>query len=215
MENIIKILDMTGKESGVYTFDASILEAEKGQQAVKDTVVAFLSGLRAGTACTKGKGQVSGGGAKPFRQKGTGRARSGSSRSPIWTGGGTVFGPQANHNYNKKVNKKVRRLALRRAFTERLIAGDIIIVDEVTVETPKTKEVVSFLNAINAGNDVLVVVDDYEMNFYLGASNLPRVDVITADLINVYQLLLFKKIVITKAGLEMIEKRLKGEKIYE
>lgn len=215
MENTVKILDITGKEAGDYTIDASVLEAEKGEQAVKDTVVAFLAGLRAGTACTKSRGMVRGGGAKPWRQKGTGRARAGSSRNPIWRGGGTVFGPQANRNYTKKVNKKVRRLALARVFTEKLASGDVIVVDNAKLDAPKTKGAINFLNAINAGDDALIVVEDYDVNMFLGTQNLPRVEVLTAEVVNVYQILVFKKIVITKSALEMIEKRLKGEKIYE
>ncbi len=215
MENTVKILDMAGKEAGEYTIDASLLTLDKGDQAVKDTVVAFLADLRAGTACTKSRGMVRGGGAKPWRQKGTGRARAGSSRNPIWRGGGTVFGPQANRNYTKKVNKKVRRLALARAFSERLEAGDVIVIDDAKLEVSKTKAAISFLSAINAGDDALLLVEDYDVNMYLGLRNLPRVDVLTADVVNVYQMLLFKKIVITKSALEVIEKRLKGEKIYE
>ncbi len=215
MENTVKILDMTGKEAGDYTIDASLLEAEKGEQAVKDTVVAYLASLRAGTACTKSRGMISGGGAKPWRQKGTGRARAGSSRNPIWRGGGTVFGPQANRNYTKKVNKKVRRLALARAFTDKLAAGNVIVVEDATLSEAKTKAAISFLNAIKAGDDALILVDDYEPNMFLGVQNLPRVEVLTAEVVNVYQLLVFKKIVITKKALAIIENRLKGEKIYE
>ncbi len=215
MNNNVKVLDMTGKDAGEITIDSSVLELEKGTQAVKDTVVSFLNSLRAGTACTKNRAAVSGGGAKPWRQKGTGRARSGSSRSPIWRGGGVVFGPQANRNYTKKVNKKVRRLALSRAFSERLDAGDVIVVDDIKLDAPKTKLANAFFKSINSGEDVLVLVDNYEMNFDLAASNLPKVGVLQADVVNVYQMLLFKKVVITKGGLEVLVKRLKGEKIND
>lgn len=218
MENTIKILDMTGKEAGEYTFDASLLETEKGEQAVKDTVVAFLASLRSGNACTKSRGMVRGGGAKPWRQKGTGRARAGSSRNPIWRGGGVVFGPQANRNYTKKVNKKVRRLALARAFTDKLAEGNVIIVEDTKIDAAKTKAALSFLEAIGAGDDALLLVDAVENsveNICLGTDNLSRIDVLPAELVNVYQLLVFKKIVITKSALVSIEKRLKGEKIYE
>ncbi len=211
MDNTLKVLNMTGGDAGEYTFDASLLEAVKGEQAVKDTVVSFLNGLRATTAHTKSKGMVRGGGAKPWRQKGTGRARAGSNRSPIWRGGGVVFGPQSNANYNKKVNKKVRRLALRRAFTERLIEGSIVIVDDLKIAAMKTKEVVTFLNNINVGQDALILVNEFEPNIFFGAANLPRVDVLEADVVNVYNLLLFKKIIIGKSAIATIEARLKGE----
>ena len=215
MDNTVKVLNMTGGDAGEYTFDASLLEAVKGEQAVKDTVVSFLNGLRASTAHTKSKGMVRGGGAKPWRQKGTGRARAGSNRSPIWRGGGVVFGPQSNANYNKKVNKKVRRLALRRAFTERLIEGSIIIVEDLKIANMKTKEVVAFLKNINVAQDALILVNEFEPNLFFGAANLPRVDVLEAELVNVYNLLLFKKIIIGKSALAAIESRLKGEKIND
>jgi len=215
MDNTLKVLNMTGGDAGEYTFDASLLEAVKGEQAVKDTVVSFLNGLRASTAHTKSKGMVRGGGAKPWRQKGTGRARAGSNRSPIWRGGGVVFGPQSNANYNKKVNKKVRRLALRRAFTERLIEGSIIIVEDLKIANMKTKEVVAFLKNINVAQDALILVNEFEPNLFFGAANLPRVDVLEAELVNVYNLLLFKKIIIGKSALAAIESRLKGEKIND
>lgn len=215
MDNTLKVLNMTGGDAGEYTFDAALLESVKGEQAVKDTVVSFLNGLRATTAHTKSKGMVRGGGAKPWRQKGTGRARAGSNRSPIWRGGGVVFGPQSNANYNKKVNKKVRRLALRRAFTERLIEGSIVIVDDLKIANMKTKEVVAFLKNINVAQDALILVDEFEPNLFFGAANLPRVDVLEADLVNVYNLLLFKKIIIGKSALGAIESRLKGEKIND
>ena len=120
MSNTLDILDCKGARVGEYVIPEGVIELEKGEQAVHDAVVAYLAGLRAGTACTKTRGEVSGGGAKPFRQKGTGRARSGSSRSPVWVGGGTIFGPRPR-SFAKKVNKKVLQLALKRALSERIV----------------------------------------------------------------------------------------------
>ena len=119
MSNTLDILDCKGARVGEYVIPEGVIELEKGEQAVHDAVVAYLAGLRAGTACTKTRGEVSGGGAKPFRQKGTGRARSGSSRSPVWVGGGTIFGPRPR-SFAKKVNKKVLQLALKRALSNGL-----------------------------------------------------------------------------------------------
>lgn len=216
MDNTIKIIDMTGKDAGEYTIDATVLEAEKGAQAVKDTVVAFQNALREGNACTKSRGLVRGGGAKPWRQKGTGRARAGSSRSPIWRGGGVVFGPLANRNYINKVNKKVRTLALRRAFTERLIEGSVIVVDEIKLADKKTKQVVEFIKAIDAGTNVCIIDTDivFNENLIFASSNLYKggkgIDLQDAATLNVYSVLRFKKLVITKAGLDVLVNRMKG-----
>ncbi len=188
------------------------IEVNKGGQAVKDSVVAYMAGLRAGTASTKTRGKVSGGGSKPWRQKGTGRARSGSSRSPVWRGGGVVFGPQPR-SYDKKVNRKVEKLALRRAFTDRLNAGEIIVVDKIAEvcdekKEPKTKKMLAFLNAVAATESVLLLDADVEPEVALSIRNLPEALVLEAANVNTYLMLSFEKIVLTKAGLEALGKRL-------
>lgn len=189
----------------------SWLERDKGEQAVKDSVVAFMAAGRAGTASTKTRGMVAGGGAKPWRQKGNGRARSGSSRSPVWRGGGIAFGPQPR-SYDKKVNKKVEKLALRRAFTDRLDLNEIILVDEIpdmcVNEQPKTKNLVAYLKSVEAGENVLVLDNEVECCLELAARNLPTVFVMRAASVNPYILMYFRKIVITKAGLEALGARL-------
>src|SRR5256714_4582800 len=123
------------------------MEDGKGTQAVHDAVVAYLANQRRGTACTKTMGEVAGTGKKPWRQKGTGRARAGSFASPLWRGGGVVFGPKPR-DFGKKVSKTTRQLALRKALTERLRSGDVVIVDDLTLTAPKTKEFVSLLTAL-------------------------------------------------------------------
>ena len=128
----LKIISQEGKEIETLEFEEQLLEREKGEQAVHDAVVAFLAKMRAGTASTKTRGEIRGSGAKPFRQKGTGRARAGSTKSPLWTGGGTVFGPKPR-SFKKRINKKVQRLALKRAFTTRIDAGDVIFVDKINI----------------------------------------------------------------------------------
>ena len=183
------------------------LEHAKGEQAVKDSVVAFLARMRSGSASTKTRAAVAGSGAKPWRQKGTGRARAGSAGSPVWVGGGVAFGPHPR-SYNLGVNKKVEKLALKRAFTDRLTDGDVVLVDEITLNEPKTKEVLAFLKNLQIGENVLVLVDEYTENLDLAARNLPNVLVLKAASVNTYLMLLFKKIVITKAGLEALGSRL-------
>ena len=212
MATTLAIKGAAGDDVGTIEIQDEWLERGKGEQAVKDSVVAYMAGLRSGTASTKTRGKVSGGGAKPWRQKGTGRARSGSSRSPVWRGGGIVFGPQPR-NYDKKVNRKVEKLALRRAFTDRVDAGDVIIVDKIAEvcdenKEPKTKKMLAFLNAVAATDNVLLLDGELELNVILAANNLPDVLVLEAANVNTYLMLRFAKVVLTKAGLEALGARL-------
>ncbi|NMA42739.1 MAG: 50S ribosomal protein L4 [Oligosphaeraceae bacterium] len=182
-------------------------ELVKGEQAVKDSVVSFLARMRSGTASTQTRSEVSRTGAKPWRQKGTGRARSGTASSPLWVGGAVAFGPRPR-TYNLRVNRKVERLALKRAFSERLKADDVVLLDSIELNSPKTKEVTGFLKNLQLGENVLILVDEYSENLCLAARNLPNVLVLRASSVNTYLMLLYKKIIITKAGLEALGRRL-------
>ena len=159
----VQVFDNTGSSSGEYEVNEKWLEREKGDQAVHESVVAYLAGERAGTAKTKTRSEVRGGGKKPFRQKGTGRARAGSTRSPIWRGGGIIFGPQPR-SYKKRVNKKIKRLALRRALAERVDAGELVVVEEFSFDSPKTKNAAAFLKSIDAQDRPVVIVSDKIMD---------------------------------------------------
>jgi large subunit ribosomal protein L4 len=205
----VNVKNVQGADTGVQAqIQDSWLERTKGEQAVKDSVVAFLAKMRSGTACAKNRAAMSSRTqAKPWRQKGTGRARSGGASSPIWTGGAVAFGP-VPRDYSKDVNKKVEKLALRRAFTDRLDENAVIVVDKIDFATPKTKEMTAFLKQVEAGDNALVLVDEYTDNVDLAARNLPNVLVLKASSVNTYLLLLFKKIVITAAGLEALGARL-------
>ena len=203
----LAIKNSSGAAAGECELSDAWLEREKGEQAVHDTVVAYLAAQRQGSACTKTRGNVRGGGAKPYRQKGTGHARAGSNRSPIWRGGGTIFGP-VPRDYDKKVNKKVRTLALRRAFAERVDAGDIIVVDHIELAAPKTKELIQVLKAVEAGDNVLVIDAKVSNELQLSGRNLAKSEVTSAMNVNVYQLLLHRKVVVTGAGLEALGARL-------
>ena len=205
----LNVKNLQGAETGAQAqIEDGWLVREKGAQAVKDSVVAFLAGQRSGTACTKNRARMSSRTqAKPWRQKGTGRARSGGSSSPIWTGGAVAFGP-VPRDYSKHVNKKVEKLALRRAFTDRLDAGDVTIVDELAFDTPKTKQMTGFLKNLGVGEHTLVLVDDYTENVDLASRNLPTVLVLKAKSVNTYLMLWFKKIVITSAALKDLGARL-------
>jgi large subunit ribosomal protein L4 len=201
METSLTVYKSDGSEAGKFDIDPGCIELTKGTQAIHDDVVAFLAGLRAGTAATKTRSEVRGGGAKPYRQKGTGRARAGSIRSPLWRGGGIIFGPKPR-SYAKGINRKVRSLALKRAFSERLAEEKVIVVDEVDFDSPKTKNMTALLKTLNAGDDVLVIVDEPGSNVLLASRNLPGVEVMKAASVNTYWMLLFGKIMFTKAGLE-------------
>jgi large subunit ribosomal protein L4 len=204
----VKIFDAKGGEVGDYSLPEELLELEKGAQAVHDVVVAMNNARRAGTACTLEKGEVSGSGAKPWKQKGTGRARAGYRQSPVWRGGGTVFGPRPRL-YLKKVNRKVGRLAFRRALSEKLNDGEVRVVEQIAVEGPKTKEFAAFLKAQGIdGRPALVVVDQIDRNLQLAARNVPRVELVKARDVNVYQLLRYPTVIVNSAGMEELKARL-------
>jgi len=185
-----------------------LVETNRGTQAVHDTVVAFLANQRMGTACTKTVGEVSGSNKKPWRQKGTGRARAGSHQSPLWVGGGVVFGPKPR-DFGKKVNARTKQLALRKALTERLKAGDVQIVSDFKLDSPKTKGFASLLSTLGVEGTTLVVGAGIDRNLTLAARNLNQVEVTTADFLNTYQVLRPNKLLITRSAFEKLEARLK------
>ena len=208
MQNTLDILDCTGARVGEYTIPEGVIELEKGTQAVHDAVVAYLAGTRAGTACTKTRGLVRGGGAKPWRQKGRGGARAGSSRSPVWVGGGTIFGPQPR-SFAKKMNKKVLALALKRALSERIAEGDVIVLDKFALPDHKTRSAVAVLKNINVADDtVLLSVPEYEEAAVCATGNLPNLVLRRSATVNVYEMLRFKKLVFTKDALDAFIGRL-------
>ncbi len=204
----ISVINTAGVAKGeIEIADELIIKTGKGSQAVHDAVVAYRANQRLGTHKTKMIGDVAGSGKKPWKQKGTGRARAGSFASPIWRGGGIAHGPQPR-DYSIKINKKTRDLALRKVLSERLIAGDIVVVDELKLTSPKTKDFVGLLSKVGAVNGVtLVVTDVVEKNLKLAARNLPSVQVEVADSVNTYELLRFDKIVVTKAGFAKLAAR--------
>src|SRR5438876_1582270 len=157
----LTIKDTKGKDQGELEVKFQLIEDGKGTQAVHDTVVGYMAAQRMGTACTKNVGEVAGTNKKPWRQKGTGRARAGSFQSPLWRGGGVVFGPKPR-DFTKKVGRKTRQLALRKALTERLRAGDVLVLDDLKLDSPKTKGFVEVLNRFELNGTALVVVPSVE-----------------------------------------------------
>src|SRR6202453_1857004 len=152
----IAIKNIEGKSQGELEVKFELIENGKGTQAVHDAVVAYRAAQRSGTACTKTVGEVAGSNKKPWKQKGTGRARAGSFRSPLWAGGGVVFGPKPR-NFSKRISKKTRSLALRKALSERLKAGDVVVVDDLKFTSPKTKDFVGMVGKLNLTGSMLVV----------------------------------------------------------
>jgi large subunit ribosomal protein L4 len=206
----LTVTDLKGNGQGELEVQFVVIEDSKGDQAVHDTVVAHMAAQRSGTACTKTVGEVAGSNKKPWKQKGTGRARAGSLRSPLWRGGGVVFGPKPR-DFSKKVNLKTKKLALRRALSERLRAGDILVVDGLRLTAPKTKEFVGVLDSLKIDGTVLLIDDIQNKNLRLAAGNVSYADVTTGEDLNTYLVLKNDKIVITKSAFAKIEARLKKD----
>ena len=204
----VDVLDQTGKKSGTRDLPADVFDAAVNVSLMHQVVVAGLAGLRAGTHSTKTRGEVSGGGKKPWRQKGTGRARQGSIRSPQWVGGGVAHGPQP-HGHEQRVNKKMRKGALRGALTDSLRSGKLAIVSELAFEEPKTSEAVGFLQALELHGKVLVVLPQPTDSGAVEKSfrNLQHVRVAYAGGLGVYDLLLADRVLFTTAALDALEGR--------
>jgi large subunit ribosomal protein L4 len=206
----IVIKNIEGKKQGELEVKFPLIEDGKGTQAVHDVVVAYQAAQRMGTACTKNVGEVSGSNKKPWRQKGTGRARAGSHQSPLWVGGGVVFGPRPR-DFSKKVSRKTRALALRKALSERLKAGDVVLVDDLKLASPKTKDFVSLMSTLELTGTTLVVSTGTDKNLTLASRNIENVALTTSDSLNTYDILRPDKLLFTKSAFEKVEARLTKE----
>jgi large subunit ribosomal protein L4 len=184
----------------------TLVEGGRGTQAVHDAIVAMRAARRSGSANTKTKAEVALSGAKPWRQKGTGRARAGYKSSPIWRGGGVVFGPKPR-DYSKKVSKTTRRLAFQKALTERINAGDVLTIDAFAVTELKTKSFISLLKEQTDAKKVLLISDSFDDNTYKAARNVGPVLLVTANDVNTEQLLAFDKILVTGKALRLLAGR--------
>jgi large subunit ribosomal protein L4 len=183
-----------------------LIESGRGTQAVHDVVVAMRAARRSGSANTKTKAEVDLSGAKPWRQKGTGRARAGYASSPVWRGGGVVFGPKPR-DYSKKVSKTVRRLAFQKALSERINAGDVLTIDKLGVTEIKTKSFVSMVKKATDARKVLLISDSFDEKTLKSARNVKSARLATASDVNTEQLLAFEKIVVTPKALELLAER--------
>ena len=207
MKKNIQIVNREGSPVGEFTVEDKWVELEKGEQAVHDVVVAYRAALRAGTASTKSRSDVKGGGAKPYRQKGTGRARAGTPTSPVWSGGGVAFGPKPRVFY-KKVNKKVRQLALKRVFSEKLSESSVHIIDSLEFSDHKTKNTVELMKNLKLSKKVLMVVKDYDENALLATGNIPNLLLMKAGSVNVYQLLHYCNVLFSEEAIKEFVGRL-------
>ena len=206
----LTIKNIQGNEAGSLDLSFQPVEAGKGNQAVHDTVVAYMAAQRSGTASTKTMGEVNGSGKKPWRQKGTGRARAGSFASPLWRGGGVVHGPKPR-DFSKKITRKTKQLALRKALTERLNAGEVTVLDEIKLDSPKTKGFIGILNSLKVEGTTLVVAENGNQNLILASRNVEGVELANPQSLNTYQLLRAKNVLFTRGAIEALDTRLKGE----
>jgi large subunit ribosomal protein L4 len=202
----IEIRSVAGDVVGKATLDDAVFGAQVNVPVMHQVVRAQLAAARAGTHATKTRGEVSGGGKKPWRQKGTGRARQGSNRAPHWTGGGVVFGPQPR-SYEMKVPRKMRALALRSALSDRAREGRIAVVDGFTFESPKTKDAVKALESLGVSGKSLVVLEERNDAIGLSFRNLPGTHVILVDQLNTYDVLNADWVVFTQAALTRVGER--------
>jgi len=206
----IAIKNIEGKNQGELEVKFPMIENGRGTQAVHDVVVAYRAAQRSGTACTKNVGEVAGSNKKPWKQKGTGRARAGSNQSPLWPGGGVVFGPRPR-DFSKKVSKKTKQLALRKALSERLKAGDVVVVDDLKLGSPKTKDFIGVISKLELKGTTLVISSGIDKNLTLASRNLEKVTLTTSDSLNTYDVLRPDKLLFTKSAFEKVEARLSGE----
>ncbi|MFO1448707.1 MAG: 50S ribosomal protein L4 [Opitutaceae bacterium] len=206
----LKVYSSDGSSSRDQDFpNLPVFEGDKGVQAVKEVIVAIRANQRQGTRSTKTRGEVSGGGKKPWRQKGTGRARAGSIRSPLWVGGGVVFGPRPR-DFSKKINNKVKALAFSRALFDRASAGELVVIESVSFTTSKTKQVKDVVSRIEPKGKLLLVDAPFAPESIRAARNLARVSLQEASKLNTLDLAHYKKIIVSSAALEAITARING-----
>ena len=208
----VEMLNLNGEKVKEIKIKAEVWGIEPNDAVLHNAIVLAMANSRQASASTKTRDEVSGGGRKPWRQKGTGNARQGSIRAPQWRGGGVVFGPNPNRNYSKKQNKKERRLALLSALSYKVLDKELIVLENLNFETNKTKEMVNLLSRLNIRNNkVLVVVEELNENLVLATRNLPNVKLVTYSEVNAYDLVSADNMLITEAALTKLEEVLTNE----
>lgn len=200
----VKVLDMTGKETGNIELSDQIFGIEPNQYAVHEMVKNYLANQRQGTQSAKTRGEVRGGGRKPFRQKGTGRHRQGSTTDPSQIGGGIVFAPKPR-DYSYKVPKKLRRLAMKSALSSKVLENEIIVLDSLTFEEPKTKEMIKFLENVKAAKKALIIMAEKDESVVRSANNIPGISTALVNTMNVYEIINHGSFIVTKEAVKKIE----------
>ena len=200
----VDVLNINGQKVEELELSESIFAAEISEYAVYEVIKNHLANRRQGTQSAKTRAEVRGGGRKPWRQKGTGRARHGSTRSPQWIGGGVVFAPKPR-DYGYSVNKKVRRLALKSVLTTKVNEGNLIVLDALEMNAPKTKDFIAMLSAVNAGKKALVVTAENSPNVVKSGRNIPGVDITFVNTLNVYDIMRHDSLIITKEAVRKTE----------
>ena len=204
----LNILNNDGSEGKAVTVDKSVFGIKPNESVIHQAVITELANERQGTHASKNRSKVRGGDKKPWKQKGRGVARAGTIRSPIWRGGGTVFGPQP-HDYKTKISKKMKRLARRSVLSFRADNGDILVVDEISISSSKTKEFIEFLKILNiSGKKVTILVASLSENLFLSSRNVPNIYLVEATSASTYDLLDCEKLLFDKAGLALLNKKL-------
>ena len=200
----IKVYNMSGSQVGTMEHNDSVFGVEYKESLIHQAVVTRLANERQGTKSTLTRTEVRGGGVKPWRQKGTGRARQGSIRAPQWIKGGVVFAPKSR-DFSKKMNATAKRLALLSALSKKVADGEFIVIDELKVSAPKTKEMAAFKKALNLDKTALVVMDNDDINVIRAAANLPKLETLPLAQLSTYEVVKNNKIVMTKAAVEKFQ----------
>lgn len=200
----VTLYNMTGEAAGEIELNDSVFGVPYNEAVIHQALVRQMSNERLGTHATKTRGLVRGGGKKPWKQKGTGRARVGSIRSPLWVGGGTVFGPQPR-SHAKAMPRKARQLAVKSALSEKLRASELTVIDQIELAAPKTKEVVKFLDAFKAEGKALIIADDNAALVARCAANIPGVKAMAPSGLNIYDIIHYTKLFVTKSAVAKIE----------
>ncbi|HAG10607.1 MAG TPA: 50S ribosomal protein L4 [Desulfotomaculum sp.] len=206
----VSMYNVNGNLLGKLNLSNQVFGAPVNSTAVYDAVIKYLAGGRSGTSDTKTRGEVNGGGRKPWRQKGTGRARHGSIRSPIWRGGGIVFGPHPR-DYSYTLPRKVRRLALKSVLSSKVMEDKMIVIEELKLEKPRTKDIINILDNLKISGGVLLVTVSKDENVYKSARNISDIKTVTIEGLNIYDLLVYETLVVTKDALAGIEEALLNE----
>lgn len=204
----LSIIDLEGKPKEELELNAKVFDGKVNQFAIHQAVVSYLANKREGNASTKTRGEVSGGGKKPWRQKGTGRARVGSIRSPLWRHGGVVFGPHPR-DFSYSVPKKIRCLALKSCLNSRLMEKELVLVEDFNIPSLKTKEMINVLKKLKINTNCLLITDIKNENILRASRNIPNFWAVNFKEVNAYDILKFKKLILTKSALVGLEKRLK------